>query len=141
MTLLSLLIWMLGGLAGSMLFFALVVAPTVFAVLPAEQAGPLLRALFPRYYLWGLFVALLTTLLALWTDAGGLVISASATVTVLFVFARQNLLPAINRARQRQLDGDDAAAMRFRRLHAASLIINLAQLLLLATATVWLLRL
>ena len=37
--------------------------------------------------------------------------------------------------------GDDAAAMRFRRLHAASLIINLAQLLLLATATVWLLRL
>ena len=106
MTLLSLLIWMLGGLAGSMLFFALVVAPTVFAVLPAEQAGPLLRALFPRYYLWGLFAALLTTLLALWTDAGGLVISASATVTVLFVFARQNLLPAINRARQRQLRQD-----------------------------------
>ena len=75
MSLLSLLTWMLGGLAGSMLFFAFVVAPTVFRALPGEHAGPLLRALFPRYYLWGLVAALLTTLLALWADAGGLVIS------------------------------------------------------------------
>lgn len=141
MTLISVLVWMLGGLTGSMLFFALVVAPTVFRALPAEQAGPFLRALFPRYYLWGLVAALLTTLLALWANAGGPVIVACATVTVLFVFARQNLMPAINRARLRQLDGDEAAASRFRRLHGASVLVNLLQLLLLAAATVWLVRL
>ena len=141
MTGLSILGWMLGGLAGSMLFFALVVAPTVFRALPGEHAGPFLRALFPRYYLWSLVFALLTTLLALWADAGGLAIAACATVTVLFVFARQNLMPAINRARLRQLDGDTAAAARFKRLHGASVLINLLQLLLLAAAMVSLLRL
>ena len=141
MTLISVLVWMLGGLTGSMLLFALVVAPTVFRALPAEQAGPFLRALFPRYYLWGLVAALLATLLAVWANAGGLVISACATVTVLFVFARQNLMPAINRARLRQLDGDEAAAARFKRLHGASVLINLLQLLLLVAAMVSLLRL
>jgi len=139
--LLSILTWMLGGLAGSMLFFALVVAPTVFRALPGEHAGVFLRALFPRYYLWGLAVALLSTLLALWADAGGLVIVACATVTVLFVFARQNLMPAIDRARLRRLDGDDGATARFRRLHGISVLINLLQLLLLAAATASLVRL
>lgn len=140
MTLSSLLAWLLGGLAGSMLFFAFVVAPTVFRALPGEQAGPFLRALFPRYYLWGLVAALLATLLAQFAGAGVPVVAACATVTVLFVFARQTLMPAINRARLRQLDGDAAAAARFRRLHGFSVLVNGLQLLLLAAATVWLVR-
>ena len=37
-----LLIWLPGALAGSMLFFAIVVAPTVFRALPAEVAGSFL---------------------------------------------------------------------------------------------------
>lgn len=138
MTLTAILTWLLGGLAGSMLFFALVVAPTVFRALPAEQAGPLLRALFPRFYLWGLVIAVLTTLLALFARADATVIVACATVTVLFVFARQHLMPAINRLRQRQLDGDPAAGSRFRRLHGLSVGVNLLQLLLLVAATAWL---
>jgi len=137
----SILTWMLGGLAGSMLFFALVVAPTVFRSLPGEHAGAFLRALFPRYYLWGLIAALLTTLLALWANAGGLVVTACAAVTVLFVFARQNLMPAINRARLQKLDGDAGAAARFKRLHGLSVLINLLQLLLLVAATAWMVRL
>jgi len=138
MTLSVLLAWMLGGLAGSMLFFALVVAPTVFRALPAEQAGPFLRALFPRFYLWGLVAAVLCTLLAPFAATDGMVIVACATVTLLFVFARQQLMPAINRARQRQLDGDAAAGLRFRRLHGLSVLVNLLQLLLLIAATAWL---
>ena len=40
----GLLISLFGALAGSMLFFAFAVAPTVFRSLPAEHAGPFLRA-------------------------------------------------------------------------------------------------
>jgi len=34
MTMQALLVWLLGGLVGSMLFFAITVAPTVFKALP-----------------------------------------------------------------------------------------------------------
>ncbi|MGI9523480.1 MAG: DUF4149 domain-containing protein [Hyphomicrobiaceae bacterium] len=36
---------------GAMLFFSSVIAPTVFQVIPEEQAGSVLRAVFPRYFL------------------------------------------------------------------------------------------
>ena len=61
-----LLIWLTGALAGSMLFFAIAVAPTVFRALPAEAAGGFLRRLFPVYFLWGLLVSLLCTITAVY---------------------------------------------------------------------------
>ncbi len=135
----GLLIFLFGALAGSMLFFAAAVAPTVFRSLPAEQAGAFLRALFPRYYLWGLIVALASTIAAL-LAGGGLAISAvCALVLLLFVYARQFLMPAINRARDRDLEGDTQARARFRALHLQSVLINALQLLLLLAATAWLL--
>ena len=135
----GLLITLFGALAGSMLFFALAVAPTVFRSLPAEHAGSFLRALFPRYYLWGLLVALACTLSAWATDAGIAAIAVSAVVLLLFVYARQFLMPAINRARDRNLDGDAGAGASFRALHLQSVLINALQLLLLLAATAYLL--
>ncbi len=38
---------------GSILFFSFGVAPMIFNVLGAEAGGKFVRALFPRYYLWG----------------------------------------------------------------------------------------
>ena len=136
MMLQSILLWLLGGLLGGMLFFALAVAPTVFRALPAEHAGVFLRAMFPRYYFWGLVTAILATSLALFAQADGAVIAACTIVAVLFVYARQQLMPAINRARDARLGGDENAAGRFRRLHGLSVLVNLAQLLLLIAATV-----
>ena len=137
MTAQAILPWLLGGLLGSMLFFAIVVAPTVFRALPGDAAGKLLRALFPRYYLWGLVVAVLATLLAAPADAGAVVIVICALVAVLFVFSRQQLLPAINRARDAR-GAEAQAERRFRRLHGLGMFINLAQMLLLLAATGWL---
>jgi len=134
MTLQAILLWLLGGLVGGMLFFALAVAPTVFRALPAEPAGVFLRAMFPRYYFWGLAAAILATLLALFAHADGAVTVACGIVTVMFVFARQQLMPAINRARDARVAGDEGAAGRFRRLHGLSVLVNLAQLLLLIAA-------
>lgn len=42
----------LAALLGGMLFFGAVMTPLVFSKLPAETAGPFIRATFPRYYLF-----------------------------------------------------------------------------------------
>ena len=130
----DLLIALYAALIGSMLFFAFAVAPTVFRSLPAEHAGAFLRRLFPRYYLWGLVLALAGTLAAIATDAGPIVIGIAAVVLLLFVYARQFLMPAINRTRDRELEGDTAAGSRFRALHLQSVLINGVQLVLLLVA-------
>ena len=125
-----LLIWLTGALAGSMLFFAIAVAPTVFRALPAEAAGSFLRRLFPIYFLWGLLMSLLCTITAVY--AAELVVgSICALVAILFAYARYSLLARINRARERKLDGDATADRQFKRLHLQSVLINAVQLLLL----------
>ena len=121
-----------GALAGSMLFFGAVVAPTVFRALDDEHAGRLLRAFFPRYYLWGLALAVIATVAALWSPwpLG----TACAVVALLFLYARQMLMPKINAARDAQLGGEAEAGRRFARLHFQSVVINALQLLILVAA-------
>ena len=132
------LLTLLAALAGSMLFFAAVVAPTVFRSLPADHAGPFLRQLFPRYYLWGLLLSVGATVTALVAQTAGAISIASAVILLLFVYARQFLVPQINRARDLELDGDAQAGARFRKLHLQSVLINGLQLLLLVAASVYL---
>ena len=127
----TLLAWLLGALIGSMLFFAATVAPTVFRALPAEPAGKFLRAFFPQYYLWGIVVGLVCTLGAFATTAGLWPILGCGLVTILFVYARQVLMPQINRARDHEIEGDTEASRRFKRLHLLSVVINAGQLVLL----------
>ena len=132
--------WLLGALIGSMLFFAVTVAPTVFRALPAENGGKFLRRFFPQYYLWGIALGILCTLAALLTT-NAMTTAVCAVVILLFVYARQWLMPRINRARDRELDGDVTAARLFKRLHLQSVLVNGLQLLLLVAATlspVWL---
>jgi Ca2+/Na+ antiporter len=125
-----LLIWLTGALAGSMLFFAVVIAPTVFRALPAEAAGNFLRRLFPLYFLWGLVMSLLCTITAMYA-AELIVGSICAMIAILFAYARYSLLARINRARERKLNGDATAGRQFKRLHLQSVLINAAQFLLL----------
>ena len=125
-----LLSWLFGALVGSMLFFATTVAPTVFRALPAAAAGTFLRRLFPLYYLWGLALSILCTIAAYY-GANSTAAIICALVASMFVYARLVLLPLINRARDRKLDGDPAAAQAFRRLHLQSVLINALQLALL----------
>jgi len=134
----GLLISLFGALAGSMLFFALAVAPTVFRSLPPEHAGSFLRALFPRYYLWGIVVAVACTLSAWIADSGAIAIGVCVAVLALFIYARQFLMPAINRARDRDLEGDAQASASFRALHLQSVLINALQLILLVAASAYL---
>ena len=104
MTALLILTWLLGALTGSMLFFALTVAPTVFRALPAETAGQFLRAFFPHYYLWGMLLALIGTLLSLLLSGNLICTLIFGIVAILFIYAGQWLMPKINRARERERD-------------------------------------
>jgi hypothetical protein len=126
----SLLQWLIGALGGSMLFFAVVVAPTSFRALPADMSGAFLRRLFPLYYLWGLVISLLCTSTAFYA-ADGIAGTICASVALLFVSLRLGLLPRLNRLRQARQDGDAASTRRFRRLHLQSVLINFAQLAVL----------
>lgn len=125
----AVLLWLVGALAGSMLFFGAIVAPMVFRVLPADSAGIFLRAFFPNYYVWGFVVATLAAVAAAFVDVVSL--GLSMLVASLFVFARQFLVPKINAARDASLRGDVAAKARFDRLHRSSVVINALQLLIL----------
>lgn len=132
----AIVVWLVGALAGSMLFFAAAVAPMVFRALPADQAGGFLRAFFPNYYLWGLALASMAALAALPSDwrLGGLY----AVVAMSFGYARQALMPEINRARDAELGGEARAAGRFKSLHRRSVVINAVQLVLLIGSAVYL---
>ena len=118
------------ALMGSMLFFAATVAPTVFKTLSAEAAGSFLRAFFPLYYMWGLVLASGAAVLAAAVDWYALL--ACAVVAATFAYARQVLMPSINRARDDQLAGISGAGKRFQTLHVRSVVINGIQLLILA---------
>ena len=131
-----LLLCTIGALLGIMLFFAFAVAPTVFRSLPAEYAGVYLRAIFPRYYLWGIIFAIITAAIAIKVDIA--VFTMASVIAVLFLFSRQILVPAINVARDAKLAGEDGAVPKFKRLHLVSVLINLSQMLMLVGCIVYL---
>ena len=118
---------------GAMLFFSFVTAPLIFGKLPIQQAGTLLRSVFPWYY------GVLGTTTAASVIAGIMLGSAgtaaSTVVLVGFALALFVLMPAINRARDHVLEGDTSAESRFRNLHFASVMVNAVQLCLLGYAS------
>jgi hypothetical protein len=113
-----------GAIAGAMVFFTAVVAPTAFRVLAADQAGLLVRHLFPIYYLaMAVAAALAAMLIGFDSPAAGRVL---ALVAALFMAKRVLLLPRMERRRAGRERGDAAATRAFRRLHGLSMVLNLA---------------
>ena len=125
----GLLLWVVGALVGSMLFFGIVVAPIVFRALPTDAAGDFLRALFPNYYLWGIALAVIAAAIAAVSDWASSALCV--LIAVMFGCARQWLMPKINLSRDAALGGDRTASVRFDKLHRLSVLINGLQLLLL----------
>lgn len=112
---------------GGMLFFAAVLAPLIFARLPAATAGGFIRQVFPVYYL---VMAGTTALGALGAARGAPIDGAIlAGLAVGFLAARFVLLPNINLLRDAALAGDAPSETRFRLLHRASTVLNTIQLL------------
>jgi hypothetical protein len=123
---------------GGMTFFSLVLAPLVFRKLPPQTAGAFIREVFPWYYLTMGTTTLVALLLLLpgISDGQGWSPLFSAIALGGFVFARQVLMPMINRARDAKLTGDEQAGQRFKRLHALSVVLNAGQWLAVLAALV-----
>ncbi|MBI4909884.1 MAG: DUF4149 domain-containing protein [Acidobacteria bacterium] len=117
---------------GSILFFSFIVAPTLFRTLDPPEAGKAVRAIFPRYYLAGIFCGLALT--AVHTARGVLFYWGGMTIPAIFLFvlltlanlyARQVLTPAINNARE----AGPSAKPQFDKLHRRSVLLNAFTLL------------
>ena len=110
---------------GIMVFFTATVAPTIFAVLPAEWSAAYVRKFFPRYFF---FLGLTSAAATLGATAPSHQVALLAC-TVVFFFSCFCLTPRINRAR------DEQKSAAFKRLHWTSVGLNMTQLLIF----IWLL--
>lgn len=120
---------------GAMLFFSAVVAPTVFGVVQEADAGRLLRALFPKYFVVNGGAAIAAGILSLQPIIGAaLVLSGIAMIAV-----RIYLIPMINDARDAMTGGNKNAKSRFDRLHRVSVIVNVLEMVVLVAAIYFLL--
>ena len=118
MTILALLTTAL--LFGGMILYSFGFAAFIFHALPPEQAGPVIRRAFPWFYLFVLAASAIAAGFALASDMAAA--GALAAIALTTIYARQSLMPAINRA----TDSGDKA--RFRRLHGLSVAITLAHI-------------
>ncbi|TAD88495.1 MAG: DUF4149 domain-containing protein [Alphaproteobacteria bacterium] len=112
---------------GGMVFFSVVIAPTVFTALEAATAARFIRRLFPNYYAFVAATALVAGLAFL--PHAPVLAAVMLAVAVSTLAARQILMPRINAARDQGLAGDAAANHRFERGHRLSVALNAIQLL------------
>lgn len=122
----ALLLTATGMWLGAMVFFAAVVAPTVFGTLEPIEAGQMIRRVFPKYYLFGLIclaVALVASLVS-----PNWVSFAVAILLGITWYARQILMPKVNVARDTMLEKNEEHSPEFDRLHKLSVQLNAVEM-------------
>src|SRR6056297_2075873 len=96
----------LGVWLGSIVFFSFVAAPTTFDVL-GDDAGQVVNAIFPKYYVFGGVLGAIAFPATFVVETGGPLDGTAISVLVLAglalnLYARNVLIPKMDRA------GDDA---------------------------------
>lgn len=119
----------LAAWVGSILFFSFGVAPVIFSVLGEQAGGRFVRALFPRYYLWGAvagaialpaFVAVPLCYREFRGPMVGVQAMAILAGIMIMLYGGNSLTPAINQARDAGHDGEE----QFKRLHRRAVRLN-----------------
>lgn len=111
--------YLLSAMIGIMLFFTVVVAPTVFKVLPVDYSSKYVRNFFPKYYA----TLGLITIVSIFTAPNGNSQLMLAICAALFAFTLFYLTGKINLAK------DEGKSRQFHILHGLSVVINLFQLI------------
>lgn len=111
--------YLISAMVGIMLFFTIIVAPTVFKVLPVEWSSKYVRNFFPKYYA----TLGLITLICVFTEADSSSKLLLAICAALFAFTLFYLTGKINGAK------DNGHTRKFHIMHGASVVINLFQLI------------
>mgnify|MGYP005997787469 FL=1 len=118
------------ALLSIMIFYSFGIAINVHRTLDKENAGKLLRKLFPIYFLWGLFISILAEIIFLLTAKQEQAF-IMAIIVIGYLYSRQILVPKINKSRDLANEGDEKSKKIFNSLHFQSVSINLIQMLLL----------
>ena len=110
---------------GIMLFFSFAVAPLIFKVLEENQARKFVRTMFPYYYSINLILVLSICIFLIYKNFISLDFYLLTSVAILFAISLFILMPMINNAR------DLKKEIKFKYLHAGSVIINFLQIFIL----------
>ena len=115
---------------GIMLFFSFILAPMIFKVLPPDNAGVFIRAIFPYYYLVNLLILSSVTIFYVYYSTFVLDFYLVLISALLFFFNLVYLMPKINKFK------DDRNEKAFKVSHFVSVIINFAQLIMLGVVLI-----
>jgi len=113
-----------------MLFFSFILAPMIFKVLPPDNAGVFIRAIFPYYYLVNLLILGLVSGFYIFYQTFILDFYLVLTSALLFFFNLVYLMPKINKLK------DERNEKAFKISHFISVVINFAQLIMLGIVLV-----
>lgn len=142
---LSIYLAALGCWLGGIVFFSFFTAPAIFTHLPAAEAGHVISAIFPRYYMLGYVAGTASAILAvyftavreprMWWGATTLVLAIALGITF---YAGTVILPRADAIRSvtEEPNPDAARKAEFDRLHRMSVFLNGAVLLLNLAAIV-----
>ena len=109
--------------SGTIIFFSAVVAPTVFKSLDEKDAGVFLRAFFPKYYIFGIVLGVISIIYLLFSPVHSHLLYSIIAMTVLTILGRMSI-PIINKAR------DTNNEQAFKRYHFISVMMNVITLVI-----------
>ena len=108
---------------GMMIFFSFVLAPMIFKILDAENAGKFVRKIFPYYYIVNLVFLLIAIILFFVISSMSIKFYITLALAISFIFAQFVLMPLINKLK------DNNEEKKFKYAHGASVAINFIQML------------
>ena len=127
--------FLLAVLIGSMIFFMAVVSPSVFTTLSTNASSKFLRTIFPRMFLFGFIIALLSLILS-YISANNLNSILLVIVAVSFIINRNYLTPKINNLRDKELEGDQKASSNFKYMHLLSVLLFILNFIILVSIVI-----
>ena len=122
--------FLLAVLTGSMIFFMAVVSPSVFATLSTNASSKLLRTIFPRMFLFGFIITILSLVLC-YISSNILNSILLIIVAMSFIINRNYLTPKINDFRDKELKGDKKASSSFKYMHLLSVLLFVLNFIIL----------
>ena len=117
-------------LLGSMIFFMAVVSPSVFATLSSNASSKFLRTIFPRMFLFGFIIAVLSLIFS-FISGNILNCILLILVAISFIINRNYLTPKINDFRDKELEGDKKASSSFKYMHLLSVLLFVLNFIIL----------
>jgi len=127
--------FLLAVLIGSMVFFMAVVSPSVFTTLSTNASSKFLRTVFPRMFLFGFIIAILSLILSYFS--GNILNSILLViVAVSFIINRNYLTPKINNLRDKELEGDQKASSNFKYMHLLSVLLFILNFIILVSIVI-----